>query len=62
MMLMELSIQEYRLKNEMPLSRELKYLSLVFEGLQKKKEYETLKAKLDTYQGKENSISSKHTL
>jgi hypothetical protein len=61
-MLVELSIQEYRLKNEMPLSKELKYLSLVFEGLQKKKEYETLKAKLDSGLGKENIINSKITL
>lgn len=46
----------------MPLSRELKYLSLAFEGLQKKKEYENIKNKLECGIGKENIISSKVTL
>jgi hypothetical protein len=62
LMLLELTIQEYRLKNEMPLSRELKYLSLVFEGLHKKREFETLRARLDSGLGKENIISSKVAL
>lgn len=46
----------------MPLCRELKYLSLAFEGLQKKKEYEIIKNKLECGIGKENIISSKATL
>lgn len=34
----------------MPLSRDLKYLSLIFEGLQKKKEFEQLKEGLENGQ------------
>jgi len=46
----------------MPLCRQLKYLSLAFEGLQKKKEFETIKNKLECGIGKENIISSKVAL
>jgi hypothetical protein len=42
-MLVELNVFEYRLKNEMPLARDLKFISLAFEGLQKKIYYDSIK-------------------
>lgn len=42
-MLLELNVLEYRLKNESPLPRHLKFISLAFEGLQKKLYYESAK-------------------
>jgi hypothetical protein len=42
-MLLELNVFEYRLKNELPLARDLKFISLAYEGLQKKLYYESVK-------------------
>lgn len=56
LMICELVVMEYRMKVDFPISRELRFINLACEGLQKKLFHEELREVLEMQEGRNNSL------